>query len=810
VYILAASALFCPVLRRAAGRWTGYLLAGIVLMLAGYFASFVPAVGSGQIVRQSLPWVPELGVALSFSLDGLSLLFALLITGVGFFIVLYASSYLQDDALLGRFYGYLMGFMAAMLGLVLADNVITLFVFWELTSITSYLLIGFDHTQAKARKAALQALVVTGSGGLALLAGLVLLQLAAGTGDISAMLASGFNAAESPLYVPIVVLVLIGAFTKSAQFPFHFWLPGAMAAPSPVSAYLHSSTMVKAGVYLLARMSPILGGGASGPQGWTYALAITGGVTMLLGAIVASRETQFKRVLAYSTVSSLGMMVMLIGVSSAAPDSAAAAAVAAAVATYILAHACFKGALCMVAGAVDHAVHLKDTEQVGGLSRVMPITAAAAALAAVSMMGLPPLLGFAAKEQVLVVLLDGASRSPLGVAILIAVAITSVLTVLLALMVGIKPFVGALTRTSEPPHEAPVRLWLGPVALGLVGIVAGFVPGLFAEPLVRAAAAAMTGPSVVSGSATGGPAAAVPAVNLSLAYLLHVGPALLISIGAVVAGVGLFLLRSRWRAATNWLDKLDWVRAERGYEALFYGGVLGLAGLSTRVFQNGSLRIYIRIIVLAVLASSGVALAMSGATFLRRDLLSAALADTTLIEAVLVALIIAGAIMAALIGSRLAALVAVGLVGYCIALLFVIFGAPDVAMTQFAVETLSVIILLLVIFKLPKYNTLSSRRTRVLDGAIAVGAGLLMTAFVLAAQASPAAKPISHFFAEKSLSEGYGRNVINVILVDFRALDTLGEIVVLAIAAVGIWTLLRVRPARTPAPHAGGKGGHTS
>jgi multicomponent Na+:H+ antiporter subunit A len=789
VSILALTALLAPVVCRLAGRTTGYLLAAVVGLTAVYFASQVPAVAEGQALRQSIAWIPELGVLLSFSLDGLSLLFALLVTGVGLFIALYASSYLQDDALLGRFYAYLMGFMASMLGLVLADNIITLFIFWELTSITSYLLIGFDHKDAKARKAALQALLVTGSGGLALLAGLVLLQLASGTGELSSMLASGFTASGSELYTPIVVLVLIGAFTKSAQVPFHFWLPGAMTAPSPVSAYLHSSTMVKAGVYLLARLSPILGGGSGGPQGWTITLSVVGGLTMLWGAFVAARQTHFKRVLAYSTVSSLGMMVMLIGAVSAAPVAGAAAAAAAGLATYILAHACFKGALFMVAGAVDHAIHIKDVEHVGGLARVMPFTAAAAVTATISMMGVPPLLGFAAKEQVLVTMLAGGPGSMLGTVLVVATALASVLTVLLALLVGLKPFIGPLMRTSEPPHEGPVRLWLGPVALGVAGLVAGVAPWLFAEPIVRAAAVSIVG-------IPRGDAVAVPA-NLSLGHLLHLGPALFISLGAIAAGAGLFVLRARWRAITASLERIDWLTAERAYEAIFHGGVLGLAALSTRVFQNGSLRVYIRIVMLAVLASVGLALAGSGAAFLGRDLLGDVKADTTAIEGVLVALIIAGAVAATLVGSRLAAIVSVGLVGYCIALLFVVFGAPDVAMTQFAVETLSVIILLLVVFRMPRFNGKSSRPARVLDAGIAAGMGVLMTGLVLAAQSNLAAQPISHFFAERSLTEGYGRNVVNVILVDFRALDTMGEITVLGIAAVGIWTLLRIRPTRS-------------
>jgi len=372
------------VAERVAGQiWQGRVGWGIALVplaLVACFASLVGPIAAGEVFTFSYAWVPSLGINLSFYIDGLSLLFALLISGIGVFIVIYAGGYLVGHPLLSRFYVYVLLFMFSMLGMVIAGNLITLFVFWELTSLSSYWLIGFDHERAEARAAALQALLVTSGGGLALLTGLLLLRLSGGSLELATLLGQGNIVRSHALYLPIVLLILVGAFTKSAQFPFHFWLPNAMEAPTPVSAYLHSATMVKAGVYLLARLNPTLGG----TEVWQVAVTATGAATMLIGAYLAVHQTDLKRILAYSTVSALGTLILLICVGT---ESAIKAAV-----VFLFAHALYKGALFLVAGALDHETGSRSVTQLGGLRRLMPVTALAAGLAALSMAGLPPFL----------------------------------------------------------------------------------------------------------------------------------------------------------------------------------------------------------------------------------------------------------------------------------------------------------------------------------------------------------------------------------------------------------------------------------
>ena len=378
VLVLFLASALAPLLHRALGRRAGVLLAAAPALLFAYFARFLAPSASGQALEESWPWVAGLGIRLAFRLDGLSLLFALLVTGIGALVLVYGGGYLKGDPRLPRFYSAILFFMAAMLGLVLADDAIALFVFWELTSVSSYLLIGFDHEQEKARKAALQALFVTGGGGLALLAGLLLLGEVAGTLQLSALGAQAGAIQAHALYLPALLLVLLGAFTKSAQFPFHFWLPGAMAAPSPVSAYLHSATMVKAGIYLLARLNPALGG----TDAWHYLVILAGTATLVTGAVLAYGQTDLKRLLAFTTLSALGTLTVLVGISTEL--SARAAMV------FLLVHALYKAALFLGVGAIDHEAGTRDVRLLGGLARAMPLTAFAVVASALSMAGLPP------------------------------------------------------------------------------------------------------------------------------------------------------------------------------------------------------------------------------------------------------------------------------------------------------------------------------------------------------------------------------------------------------------------------------------
>jgi multicomponent Na+:H+ antiporter subunit A len=748
-FALAAAA---PLVARLAPRRAGWLAALPPLALALYFASVAGPVAAGQPVSATLAWVPSLGADLSFRADGLGLLMALLISGIGALVMAYAGAYLAGHPELGRFYAFLFAFMASMLGVVLADNVLALVVFWELTSLTSFLLIGFDHDRGPARAGAVQALLITGGGGLALLAGLVLLAQAGGSWELSTLLQRGEQIRADPRYGAILALVLAGAFTKSAQVPFHFWLPNAMEAPTPVSAYLHSATMVKAGVYLLARLAPVLGG----TDAWSVALGGVGAATALVGGYLALTQVDLKRVLAYSTVSALGTLVLLLGVGG--PAAAAAAVV------FLLAHALYKGALFMVAGAVDHATGSRDATQLGGLARAMPVTAAAATLAGVGLAAFGPVLSFVGKEMMLAAALaHGADWLPL---VLVA---SGALSVAAAGVAVAGPFYGRPAAVEA--HEGPPGLWLGPVVLAALGLLCGLAPGLVAGRLVSPAASAVVGSR--------------QEVELALWHGLN--PALALSAASVVLGAAVYAAWGRARPALSAA-----AGALPGPARWYDAGLVGLVALAravTGALQNGYLRRYVMTVI-------GVAIALVGGTLVARDALRlpGALPEVRPHELVLAVLILVAAGVAVVARSRLAAVTALGAVGYGTALIYVLFGAPDLAMTQILVETLTVILYVLVFYRLPRFADLTSPLARRRDAVVSLAAGALMTLLVLAATTITLDPTLSRFFAERSYPEGHGRNVVNVILVDFRALDTMGEITVLSLAAVGVYAMLKLRP----------------
>ena len=747
-------ALIAPGLHRFTGRATSWALALLPLALTAYFASFLGGISSGETFHVRHAWAPSLGVNLSFTLDGLSLLLALLINGVGALVLVYAGGYLAGHPQLGRFHVLLLIFMASMLGLVLSDNLLLLFVFWELTSWSSYFLIGFEHERPAARAASLQALLVTAGGGLALLAGFLLLGQAGGSLELSALLSGSPDVRAHALHAPILLLVLAGAFTKSAQFPFHFWLPGAMEAPTPVSAYLHSATMVKAGVYLLARLSPVLGGTGL----WIGIVTVVGGVTMLLGACLALAQTDLKRILAYSTVSALGMLMLLLGVGGELAVQAAMA--------YLLCHSLYKGALFLVVGAIDHETGTRDVDRLGGLARVMPLTTLAAGVAALSMAGLPPLFGFIAKELTY----EAAMRASGAAWVTTAAVAANILLVAVAGVVGLRPFLGKSLPTPRPPREAPASLWLGPLALAALGLFLGVWPAMGADQLVSAASASILG----------------SAADIHLELWHGLTPALALSAVTLAGGVGVYAGRALPRKlATRWEGASRWGPA--GWYELALSGLNGLAIGQTRLLQSGYLRYYLMITVAATAGLAGYALAGRGpleVTFNWSNL--------RFYEAGLAMLILLAILAAVLAKSRLAAIAALGVIGYSVALTFVLFGAPDLAMTQFLVETLTVILFVLVFYHLPESRIVSSRAARWRDALLAACVGAVMSALVLVGTPEHY-PPISDYFAEHSVPDGHGRNVVNVILVDFRGLDTLGEITVLAVAAIGVFALLKLR-----------------
>jgi multicomponent Na+:H+ antiporter subunit A len=755
-YVLAA---FAPSVHRANRRRSGSILALLPAALLVYFVSLAPAVAGGERLQARYAWVPSLGVQLSFVLDGLSLLFALLITSIGALVLVYASRYLEGHAHLGRFYALLLTFMASMLGLVLADNLILMFVFWELTSVSSYFLIGFEHQRDQARRAALQALLVTALGGLALLTGFLLLARAGGSFELSVLLSRGETLRSHPTYPVVLLLILLGAFTKSAQCPFHFWLPSAMEAPTPVSAYLHSATMVNAGVFLLARLSP----GLSGTAFWLIALTATGAVTMLVGAVRSLRETDLKRILAYSTVSILGVLTFLAGI---ATEAAAKALVA-----VLLAHALYKGALFLIAGAVDHETGARDIKRLGGLWKSMPISACAALLAGLSMAGAPPLFGFLAKEMTYQSILQVPGSTWV---LMTAAVVTNMFLFAAAASASLAPFFGRSRGiTPKRAHEAPLALWIGPSLLAGAGFLLGIMPGAI-EELSSAAAGAAYGKPLTAELALGhGP-----------------GLALILSCVTLAGGIALYLNRA-W---VVWLTGMPaWgtmFNAEIWYERCVFG-MIRAACMQTAALQNGYLRNYVLTIVVTTVG-------LIGYSWIRQGVVvpQAGPFDARLHEIVLAAVIVVAALAAVRSESLFGAVAAIGVVGLGNALIFVMFGAPDLALTQFLVETLTVILLALVLYHLPAMAKLTRLRLRVRDAVVAVAAGGIMTALVLTAVSYGVRQKISTYFVENSYPLAHGRNVVNVILVDFRGLDTLGEITVLAVAGIGVYALLRLRKSR--------------
>ena len=726
--------------------------------LTVFYAGHIGPVSAGLTFNESYVWIAALDIHFSFLLDGLSLVFSLLIAGIGALIVIYAGGYLHGNDELGRFYMYILAFMASMLGLVLASNLITLFIFWELTSLTSYLLIGFEHRRASAREAALQALLVTGIGGLVLLAGFLLIGQVSGTLELAELLTRPEGLGEHHLYVPILILVLIGAFTKSAQTPFHFWLPSAMEGPTPVSAFLHSATMVKAGVYLLLRLTPVLGG----TELWQILLTTFGGVTMVLGAAMALFQTDLKRLLAYTTVNGLGMLVFLTGLPSGTGITAAL--------VFLVAHALYKGSLFLTAGVVDHETGTRDIRNLRGLYTNMPLVSAAAVLACLSMAGLPPLLGFIAKESIYEATWH-LSRWTLAAT---AAAVSANMMLFAAAgLFALRPFFGKSDTATHEHHDHPIplSLWLGPLVLAILGLLIGLIPGLMDQSMIS------PGVSAVLQSAAD--------IHLSLFH--GITPMLGLSAVTILLGVGLYMLHpklARWvelRSAWARFGPAAWY--EHGLSAVKH-----LAEWQTMVLQSGYLHVYILIIILTTMGGVGATL------ILREGLVIHWQPDSVRIfEIIVIVLMLAAPLVTIRSDSRLSAIVAVGVVGYGMALLFIDFGAPDLAMTQFIIETMTVILFALIIYHLPEYRQILSRAQRVRNAIVAVAGGGLTTLLLLIALSIQEGSRVAGFFKEHSLISAHGRNIVNVIIVDFRGMDTMGEITVLAIAGAGVYTLLKLR-----------------
>lgn len=770
VLIPFAAALACIWLHRVLRGHVAAALALVPTGLAIAVAARLPVV-PGSAETELFPWVPDFGIELAFRFDGLSATFALLICGIGALVLLYTSAYMRRGPGLGRLCSLLLMFLGAMLGVVFSDDIFVLFVFWELTSIASYLLIGFKYEEQEARNGARQALLVTAGGGLLLLAGLVLLNIAARQSGLLPEQASRISVLATTdlsghaLFVPALLLIVIGAFSKSAQMPLHFWLPNAMTAPTPVSAYLHSATMVKAGVYLLARLNPVFGHSLW----WHLLLTATGAITMLGAAAMAAGQTDLKRILAYTTVSVLGTLTMLIGVGT---DLALKAAV-----VYLVAHACYKAALFMIAGSLEHATGTRDIRQLGGLWRVMPITAVCGMLAALSMAGAPPLFGFIGKELLLKAKLN---LDYLGVVLIIVASLANILLIAMALVVAVWPFFGRRVSAAESAHEAPVSMLVGPLVLAVMGLFVGLLPGTFDSALGSAMATAVGGRVIM--------------MDLKLWHGLS--PSALTALGISVVSLGLgFLLFVRLR---DWLMHIVVVVARlgrrgpaRAYEVVF-AGLLAFSENVTRMTQTGSLRRYVRVILLTLIVTVSYPLARC---LTPADALST---DWFWHEILLVLLTLVGAIAAVSSRSAMSGIALLGITGFMIAILFALFSAPDLAITQIMVEALTVILLVLVFHRLPGFSLFRDRYERAIDATVAVLAGAIMAWLILATATVHLPTTVSDQLSRMAKPDAYGRNVVNVILVDFRALDTLGEITVVAVAGLGVYALMKLARKRKP------------
>jgi multicomponent Na+:H+ antiporter subunit A len=751
-FITAISLLFFGnyIKKNAAFGLTFLPLAGFV-----YFLSKLPQITNGNIVTESYNWVPSLGIQLTFRLDGLSLLFALLITGIGTLVFAYTSNYLKGNEHLDRFYGYLSVFMAAMLGLVLSDNLISLFVFWELTSISSFFLIGFKNSSATSRKSALRALTVTGLGGLFLLAGALTFGTIADTYSFQEILNGSIDFTQHPLYSLLLLFIFGAAFTKSAQFPFHFWLPGAMEAPTPVSTYLHSATMVKAGIYLLLRFSPVLGQ----HEYWQLTLITIGGITMIYAAFHTLFRTDLKGILAYSTIAALGILVFLIGIGTELALTAAL--------TFIVVHALYKATLFLVTGTIDHEAKTRDVTQLAGLRKVLLPVAIAGFLAAFSNAGIPPFSGFIGKDLIY----EAGLHSFQPVLLIVVAVITNILLAYAGYLVGIKPFIGKLPEKFEKIHLPSPLLWFPPLLLAVLGLLFGIFPKLLNALVTPALQETFISANLV---------------QLKLWHGFNL--VLLLSLVTIISGLLLFYFLKPNNDSTKFIAKFHTISPLGIFEKT---GVLStkVSSLWTNFFQNGFLRNYVLTIILVISFLIGYNL-LFNAKF-QWDF--STILSVTNYEIGILSVMLVAILFTVFTSSRLTAVASLGVVGYAICLLFVFYSAPDLAMTQFTIDTLTVILFVLVLYRLPKYLTLSNNKIRIRDGVVALLFGSLITILSLEVIQQPMNNETGKFYAENAYLLAKGKNVVNVVLVDFRGIDTLVEITVLVIAAIGVFGLLKLR-----------------
>ncbi|WP_424936769.1 MULTISPECIES: Na+/H+ antiporter subunit A [Bacteria] len=768
--VFAAAALLLPLLVRAIGE-RAFVAAALVPAAAfAHAVLMTPRVmdaeaGDASIPVESVPWIPQLGLSLSMRMDVLGWVMTLIVTGVGALVLLYCRWYFRGSKdRLGQFAAVLLAFAGAMYGLVLTDDLVLLVMFWEITSILSYLLIGYYHRRGTSRRAALQALLVTTFGGLAMFVGVVLLVVDTGTTSIARILA---EAPAGPLVDAAVVLLLLGALSKSAIFPFHFWLPGAMAAPTPVSAYLHAAAMVKAGVYLVARFAPVFA--LSAP--WRPVAISLGVITMLLGGLQALRETDLKRILAFGTVSQLGFFMVVLGYGT--PDAALAGL------ALVIGHALFKSALFLIVGVIDRQLSTRDITELSGVGRQAPVMATAAFVAIGSMMGVPPTIGFVAKESTLAALFDEALRgSPWGIVAFGGVILGSILTV----AYGARFLWGAFWRKKAPEGghmpttewpDPPFGFLVAPVVLAGASLAAGL-----AAPFVDAALYGYA----ITAQVPAFDGEALPPGHLALWH--GFAPALFLSLGAVALGLVLFVVAGR--AAGEGKRRLLPFTAQDVYYTIMRG-IDRLSVLTTALTQRGSLPVYVGTIFIVVVSAELTAL-------IAGDPARAQLSGWhTPIQLVVAPIMVAAGVLAVRAHKRYTGVVLVSVTGLGMVVLFATSGAPDLALTQILVETVTLVTFALVLRRLPaqmgEHNASVGRLPRAVLGA---AVGLTMALVAVLATSARVTEPISDAFPQIAYEFGYGKNVVNVALVDLRGWDTMGELSVLVLAATGVASLVFV------------------
>ncbi|WP_206430585.1 monovalent cation/H+ antiporter subunit A [Sphingomonas sp. ABOLG] len=765
-----AAALLRPGARTAAASIAGVTaLAGTILVGLLY-----PALAGGGLLESRVEWLPSLGLNLVLRLDGLSWVFAMMVLAIGFLVVLYARYYMSPEDPVPRFFSFLLAFMGAMLGLVLSGNLVQLAFFWEMTSLVSFLLIGYWHQNESARTAARMALLVTATGGLCLLIGVVLIGKIVGSYDLQVVLSAGETIKAHPLYKPVLILILIGAFSKSAQFPFHFWLPHAMAAPTPVSAYLHSATMVKAGIFVMMRLWPVL----AGTDTWYFVVTLTGIATLMIGAWAAIFQQDLKGLLAYSTISHLGIITLLLGIGS--PLALVAAIF------HTLNHATFKASLFMAAGIIDHEAGTRDLRKLSGLYRFMPITATLAMVAAAAMAGVPLLNGFLSKEMLLAEALEDYNDTWLDQALPYLVTVALIFSVLYSVRFIHKTFFGPPPQLDRVPHEAPRWMRVPIEVLVLACLLIGIVPAITIGPVLSLAAASVLGERM-------------PVYSLAIWHGFNFP--LFLSVVAMVLGTFAYVIFARRLNAMSAPPLVGLLKGRRMFDAALYWLVTGARWVLPRA-GTSRLQPQLRILV-SVACLAGVLPFLSHGYSLGTRLGTVLDPGFGMLWVIGAVLAIAGAWQAKY--HRLAAVVLVSGVGMISCISFVWLSAPDLALTQLLVETVTTVLLLLGLRWLPQrlpdvwpeHHTPSRvrfRRGRDLLLAVLAGAGMALISYAVMTRPLPAT--ISRYFVEQSYVAAGGRNVVNVILVDFRAFDTFGEITVLAIVALTVFSLLRrFRPA---------------